>query len=143
MIAAAERDLAPEEIARSVDLVPASRHTGWVRHGKGWANLLALRRAWHDLVGPSAAVTADPLVDGTVRLVAYCAAGGRYGCVRDAHTAFVDALGDRTDICTPDHYVWCSDPPPDPSDERAWERCPVTEEGSGRPVDASSAIELG
>lgn len=140
-VLAAERDLAPEEIARSIELAPARRDTGWVRHGKGWVDLSALRRAWRDFAGPPSVVVADPLGDGTVRLVAYWS-GGRYEDVRDAHTGFVEALGDRSDICAPDHYARCSDAPPDSADERAWERCRVIEDGSGRRVDATT-LDIG
>jgi hypothetical protein len=132
MIAAAGGDLAPDEIARSIDLVPARSGTGWVRRRKGWVHLPALRRAWLDLVGPPAAVFAKPLGDGTFCLVAYSAAGVGPESVRDAHAAFVRALGDRSDICAPDHYIWCSDVPLDLSDNDEWDRCVVVQEGSGR-----------
>jgi len=132
MIAAAGSDLAADEIDRLIDLQPARRGIGWVRHARGWVHLPALRRAWLDLVGPSSAVFAEPLGDGTSRLVAYRAAGVGQESVRDDHAAFVRALGDRSDISAPDHYVWCSDVPLDMSAEHEWERCVVAEQGSGR-----------
>jgi|GEM_PF-1430608 len=132
MIAAAGRDLAPEEIDRAIDLPSARSGIGWVRRGRGWVHLPALRRAWLDLVGPPAAVFAKLLGDGTFRLVAYSAAGAGHESVRDVHAAFVRALGDRTDISAPDHYIWCSDVPLDMGDEHEWDRCVVVEAGSGR-----------
>lgn len=131
MIAAAGRDLTPDEIDRSIDLRPARSEVGWVRHKRGWVHLPALRRAWLDFLGPSAAVFAKPLSDGTFRLVAYSATGG-HESISYVHMAFVRAMGDRSDICAPDHYIRCLDAPLDMSDEHNWDRCLVVEQGSGR-----------
>ncbi|MFF8557219.1 condensation domain-containing protein [Streptomyces sp. NPDC015501] len=142
LIAATERDLTPDEIDRSIDLPLARSGTGWIRHGKGWVNFPALRQAWLDLVGPSAATFAEPLSDGTFRLVAYSGAARGYRGVGDVHTAFVRALGDRTDICAPDHYIQCSDTPMDISDKDEWNRCAVTKQGTGRDGREPSAAGL-
>jgi hypothetical protein len=142
MIAAAEHDLAPEEIARSIDLPPARSGNGWVRHGKGWVHLPALRQAWLDLVGPSAAVFAQPLSDGTSRLVAYRAVEEVHESVPDTHAAFVRALGDRSDICAPDHYIWCSETPADMSASLEWDRSVIVDRGSGRDAKETSTADL-
>ncbi|MGQ0823872.1 MAG: hypothetical protein ACT4OX_02380 [Actinomycetota bacterium] len=142
VVAAAERDLSADEIDCSIVLQPAPRRTGWVRHGRGWVHLPALKRAFADLVGASSAVFATPLGDGTSRLVAYYAPSVGHQSVGDVHAAFVRALDDRSDINAPDHYVWCSGEPRDLSDEHGWRHCAVVEEGSGRDTKETPTGDL-
>jgi hypothetical protein len=136
VVAAASRDLTPNEIQDSINLA-ATRRTGWIRHGRGWVDLPATRLAWRNLVGPAGAIFADPLLDGTSRLLGY-AVGAEHQGVSSLHGAFVGGLGDRSDIRAPDFYVCCSEAPSDIHDELAWARSTVVEQGTGRPSVASA-----
>jgi hypothetical protein len=138
VIAATERDLAPDEIDQAIDLPSARSEKGWIRHGRGWTHLPALERAWLDIAGPSAAVFAESLDDRSFRLVAYSAVGPGRRSLGEVHAAFVQALGTRSDICTPDHYVQCAEAPLDPSDKQEWDRCVVVAAGDGRDVSQPS-----
>jgi glycosyltransferase involved in cell wall biosynthesis len=130
IITAADRDLTPEEITASVKVTPPSRGAGWVRRHRGWVNLHAVRRLWTDLVGEQGGVFAEPGTDGHHRLTGYHATESP---AQNLHRAFLDLIGDRTDVHTPDVYIRAAAAPPHVHDEAAWRQAPVLSSNSGRP----------
>ncbi|MEV4754486.1 hypothetical protein AB0J86_05110 [Micromonospora sp. NPDC049559] len=128
-VAAADRDLTPDEIISTVDVIPASRGTAWVRRGRGWTDLAAVRQLWVDLVGEEGMVFTERGPNGHHRLIAYHATGSDSP---NLHRAFLNLIGERTDVQTPDIYHSCQAAPEDPHDEAAWRLIPILSSGTGR-----------
>jgi hypothetical protein len=114
-----------QAVPKSIPVV--RRGPSWRRLRSGWVDRTACAALWRAAGGGALVVEPGEPYD---RLVAYLSDDGR--SIRDLHRAVLAAIGDRSDVATPDWYVRCESAPSDPADELAWSRRPVREQGPGR-----------
>ncbi|WP_324789442.1 condensation domain-containing protein [Streptomyces sp. H51] len=132
--AAAHDDLEGPLLGSTLGITRVGR-PDWVPYAEGWVDLAAARRLWQEVTGDATArlfldrATQPP--DGTAELVGYLADRPARRAA-ELHSAFMAALGGRSDVRAPDRYVVCARAPHDPDSREAWARETVLSEGSGR-----------
>jgi hypothetical protein len=136
LVAAVAEDLPADRWADVCGITPVERGAGWTRCRRtGWVDLPALGALWHDVCGAMTEVFAEPRPDPADesghRLVGYAVAGPE-DSVAERHRGFMAAVGERTDVRSPDWYVLCRSAPSDPADPASWRAAGVLAEGSGR-----------
>jgi AMP-binding enzyme/condensation domain-containing protein len=132
-VAAAPGPLPVAEVPVLAPVPGLRRDGGWLRHRHGWVDPAVLTSLLTGLpLCRSAAVLAGEGGDGLVTLTAYVHPD-RPVTPAGLHRAVVEAMRDAPAGIAPDHYVICGSAPSDPASPQAWEACPVTAAGDGRP----------
>lgn len=136
LVAAAEGDLDPRDIARIVDLAPIPRDDGWLFIDSNWVHLPEVQRMLDDALpgGHAVASVAEH------PLVAYVVATNEIRTPADAHVRCMAHITRYPAAMAPRHYILCDRPPADPADTAAWQRQTVVDQGPGREIDVCHRV---
>ncbi|MEU8516187.1 condensation domain-containing protein [Kitasatospora sp. NPDC048722] len=133
--AAAEEDVALEELPSLTTLAPVERGPGWYLSDRSWVELAAVRTLLAEVLADTPhLVTAEPDDDLGHRLV--CRLAGPAD-PRDVQRRALAALPGRVSAVTPHRYV-VHGGAPEPAradDPQAWAELPVLSDSSGRPAE--------
>jgi D-alanine--poly(phosphoribitol) ligase subunit 1 len=117
-------------------ITPARRGGNWVRvAGGGWTDLAAVRDLVRKVPGMarSGVFLESAGADGAPgRLVAYAAPSDPGISAERIHAQVCAALGKRTDVMAPQHYLLCADAPAGNS-HKEWSAQTIINAASGRP----------
>ncbi len=131
LVAAACGEPDVERLARLSGVAPVERPASWVRCEDGWADRRATDRLWRAVNGTPATVVGEAAPDhpGRERLVGYVG-GAQQPAFDELHRRLLEAIGDRSDVRTPELYRWVATPAAgEPAD---WRSSPVLAEDDGR-----------
>lgn len=134
LVAAADSDLEPPQMARVLGLAALTPGPDWLRVDSCWVELSEVQRLLDDALAPAQAQI-FPVVDGRP-LVAYVA-GDAVRTPQEAHARCMAALPSRHTAIAPRYYILCDTAPENPTDLAGWRS--VRDEGSGRITVTTSA----
>jgi hypothetical protein len=135
LVQAACRPVKFSEVSAVTGITPAPRGENWVRvAGTGWTDLTAVR----DLVARVPGIARSGVFlesagndGGPGRLVAYVVPSAPSTGVEQIHAQVCAALGRRTDVMAPQHYLICADAPAGDSHSE-WSARTIINTASGR-----------
>lgn len=133
LLAAAEQDLALDQVRRASGLEPMARGEDWLLIDYCWIELSEVQRLLEDAL-PSVAPRIFRSIDGRA-LVAFVPAGPDARTPEEAHARCMAKLLGWQSAMTPRWYVICDDAPADPADLQAWRSRAVLAQGPGRALN--------